>query len=156
MSSILFSCTNEQKDALKTGVREILRNHYFSTVRPNTNVEYKDEGKEVYLARLDELMKKGDLCQIEDADTGITVEFDSTEDAGFSIAEEVYHTSMGYSDNGLTWVDPIFEAIVEKFPGICFEADVECSDKWVYEENHYSYDGETLLKDDCPIDEQEF
>lgn len=155
MSTITFSCTSEQKEALKTGVWEILRNHYYTTVHPNTNVEYENEGKAVYLARLDTLMKE-QLCQMECTDEGLVVEFDSTEDAGFAITDEVYHTLMGYSDDGLTWVDPIFEAIVQKFPEIPFEADVVSADEWVYEENHFSYDGKTLLKNDCPIDEQEF
>ena len=92
------------------------------------------------------------LCVFEDTEDGLSVEFDSTEDAGFFIADEVYHTSMGYSDNGLTFIDPIFTAIVKAFPDICFEADTVCSDKWVYEENHYSYDGAMLTKDDEEID----
>jgi len=151
MSTITFCCSEKDKDALKAGVLEILRNHYFITVHPNTNAKYENEGEEVYRERLNQLMKNK-LCRFEETDEGVLVEFDSTEDAGFAIADEVYHTAMGYSDNGLTYIDPIFEAIVKAFPSVSFEADTECADNWVYEENHYSYDGETLTKDDEELD----
>ena len=151
MSTITFCCSEKDKDALKAGVLEILRNHYFITVHPNTNAKYENEGEEVYRERLNQLMKNK-LCQFEETEEGVLVEFDSTEDAGFAIADEVYHTAMGYSDNGLTYIDPIFEAIVKAFPSVSFEADTECADNWVYEENHYSYDGETLTKDDEELD----
>ncbi len=70
-----------------------------------------------------------------------------TEDAGLVITNDVYHTQMGYRDEGLTFVDPIFEEIVKQFPGICFEADVECDDGLAFFELHFSYDGEKLTKE---------
>lgn len=152
MSTIKFRCTDEQKLSLRSGIFEIMENHYFKSVHPNTNVEYEDEGEAVYRERLKKLVSEK-LCVFEDTEDGLSVEFDSTEDAGFFIANEVYHTSMGYSDNGLTFIDPIFTAIVKVFSDICFEADTVCSDKWVYEENHYSYDGEILTKDDEEIED---
>ena len=151
MSTIEFCCTEEQKPSLKSGIHEIIENHYFKSVHPNTKAEYEDEGEAVYRERLKKLVSEK-LCVFEDTEDGLSVEFDSTEDAGFFIADEVYHTSMGYSDNGLTYIDPIFVAIVKTFPDICFEADTECSDKWIDEENHYSYDGAMLTKDDEEID----
>ena len=151
MSTIKFRCTDEQKLSLRSGIFEIMENHYFKSVHPNTNVEYEDEGEAVYRERLKKLVSEK-LCVFEDTEDGLSVEFDSTEDAGFFIANEVYHTSMGYSDNGLTYIDPIFVAIVKAFPDICFEADTECSDKWIDEENHFSYDGAMLTKDDEEID----
>lgn len=151
MSTIKFRCTDEQKLSLRSGIFEIMENHYFKSVHPNTNAEYEDEGEAIYRERLKKLVSEK-LCVFEDTEDGLSVEFDSTEDAGFFIANEVYHTSMGYSDNGLTYIDPIFVAIVKAFPDICFEADTECSDKWIDEENHYSYDGAMLIKDDEEID----
>lgn len=154
MSTITFTCGDKEKAVLKTRFLEIIFNHYYMTVRPNSNAEYKDEGEAVYRERLEKLIKER-LCSFEETDEGIIVEFDSTEDAGFAIVEEVYHTSMGYSDNGLTFIDPFFEAIVKAFPKICFEADTECADNWVYEESHYSYDGEKLTKDGEELNEYE-
>ena len=84
MSTIKFTCDESQKESIKKGVWSILKNHYFASAIPNTNVEYEDEGDEVYLARLDDLMKDR-LCQVEDTGSGISVTFDSTEEAGFSI-----------------------------------------------------------------------
>lgn len=146
MSIITFTCEQNEKETLKKGVWNIIHQHYFSTVFPNSNAEYEDEGKEVYSERLKELMED-ELCKVNETEDGVLFEFDSTEDAGFSIADSVYGTSMGYSDNGLTYIDPIFENIIKEFPNICFEADTECADKWVYECNHYSYDGENLSKE---------
>ena len=145
MSIIAFRCQEDDKERVKNAVWKILTDHYYNTVFPNTNVKYDNEGDEVYLSRLDDLMNT-ELCSISDTEEGIAIEFDSTEDAGFSIADDVYHTSMGYSDQGLTFVDPIFEKIVSALPGIPFEADTDCSDEWVEEQSHYSYDGDTLLK----------
>ncbi len=145
MSIIVFRCQEDDKERVKNAVLKILRDHYYNTVFPNTNVNYDNEGDEVYLSRLDELMNTG-LCNVNDTEDGVAVEFDSTEDAGFSIANDVYHTGMGYSDQGLTFVDPIFEKIVAELPGIPFEADTDCSDRWVEEQSHYAYDGDTLLK----------
>ena len=146
MSTITFQCNEAEKTILKAGLLEIITNHYFTTVRPNTNAKYENEGEAVYRDRLGKLVNDR-LCSFEETDEGMVVEFDSTEDAGFAIADEVYHTSMGYSDNGLTWIDPLFQSIVSRFPNIAFEADTECADSWVYEESHYSYDGEVLTKD---------
>lgn len=145
MSTIVFVCETEKRDILKTGVWEILRTHYFQTVFPNTKVKYENEGKEVYLKRLDSI--KDSLCTFTDTDNGVTIEFDVTEDAGFAITDNVYHTLMGYSDEGLTFVDPVFEEIIKNFPGICFEADVECDDGSTFFELHFSYDGETLTRE---------
>ncbi len=154
MSTIIIQCDEAEKAAIKAGILEIITNHYFTTVHPNTNAKYENEGEAVYRERLEKLIED-QLCSFEATDGGIVFEFDSTEDAGFAIADEVYHTSMGYSDNGLTWINPVFEAIVSKFPAIRFEADTLCADEWVYEENHYSYDGETLTKDGLGLDEAE-
>ena len=146
MSTIKFRCTDEQKLLLRLGIFEIMENHYFKSVHPNTNAEYEDEGEAVYRERLKKLVSEK-LCVFEDTEDGLSVEFDSTEDAGFFIADEVYHTSMGYSDNGLTYIDPIFAAIVKAFPDICFEADTECSDKWIDEENHHGMAEQILSAD---------
>ncbi len=51
---------------------------------------------------------------------------------------------MGYCDDSLTFVNPIFEKIVEKYKDICFEAECECYDSWVSIESCFSYDGETF------------
>ena len=104
-------------------------------------MKYENEGKEVYAARLNELMEK-ELCKVEETEEGISVEFDSTEDAGFSIADNVYGTNMGYSDNGLTFLKPVFDELMKQMPDVCFEAECECSDSWVCEEYSCSYDGE--------------
>ena len=146
MSIISFKCEKEKKESVKEKVWEILRNHYFTTVSPNTRVKYEYEGDDVYLKRLDELMRD-ELCKIEDTAEGICVEFDSTEDAGFSIADEVYGTGMGYCDDGLTYLKPMFEKIIKELPDICFEAHCECDDKWVSEEYDCSYDGENFFSE---------
>lgn len=143
MSIIKFVCTDERKEDIKSGVFDIIREHYLSTAFPNTNAVYENEGKDVYRARLDELMRT-ELCSIDETEDGIAVEFDSTEDAGSSIAQNVYGTGMGYSDEGLTYLIPLFKSIAEKFPDICFEADTECIDSWVESYDHYSYDGDVL------------
>ncbi len=146
MSIINFICDNTKKEALKAGMWELIREHYLSTAFPNTNAEYSRESKEVYRARLDELMRET-LCRIDDTENGVAVEFDSTEDAGCSIASSVYGTQMGYSDQGLTYLMPLFRNIAEKFSDVLFEADTECVDNWVKAYNHYSYDGATLTID---------
>jgi hypothetical protein len=143
MSTITFICDGAQKESIKTGIWGIIKNHYFNSAFPNTNAKYENEGDEIYLERLDELMKNS-LCQIEDTDSGICVTFDSTEDAGFSIASEVYGTSMGYSDNGLTYIVPVFEKIFEQFPSVPFDAHAECADGWAEQEYDVSNDGTTL------------
>lgn len=146
MSIINFVCSDAQKEELKSGVWYLIKEHYLSTAFPNTNVKYDKEGKDVYRARLDELMRD-ELCRIDDTENGIAVEFDSTEDAGCAIAERVYGTDMGYSDEGLTYLLPLFKNIAEKFGDVCFEADTECMDKWVEAYNHYGYDGVLLTID---------
>ncbi len=143
MSVILFKCSPEKKEDVKKNVWNVLHQHYSGTVYPNTRVQYEHEGDEVYAARLHDLMKAS-LCKIEDKDNGIRVEFDSTEDAGFEIAHCVYGTSMGYSDEGLVFLKPVFDAFIKTMPDICFEGECECSDKWTCEEYHCSYDGENF------------
>lgn len=140
MSTIKFTCDESQKESIKKGVWSILKNHYFTSAIPNTNVEYEDEGDEVYLVRLDDLMKDR-LCQVEDTGSGISVTFDSTEEAGFSIASEVYGTSKGYGDNGLTSIESVFEEIFEQFPSVPFDAHAKCADKWRCVEYDVSSDG---------------
>ena len=143
MSIVLFKCEDKFKEELKIGVFKILHKHYLNTVSPNTHVKYKDEGEGVYSHRLNELMKTN-LCNIEDTDNGISLEFDSTEEAGFLIADSVYETSMGYSDDGLTYLKPLFDNFIKEFPEICFEAECQCYDKWISEEYNCSYDGKTF------------
>ena len=150
MSTITFVCNDSQKTILKSGVWEIIKDHYLGTVFPNSNAEYENEGEEVYRARMDTLMQE-ELCKIEETADGITVEFDSTEDAGFSIASQVYGTDMGYSDQGLTSLPPMFKEIVKKFPNIHFEENTECYDKWASSENEYTYDGSTLKMDGMDV-----
>lgn len=147
MSTIYFKCESTKKEDVKTGVWNILQEHYFNSVYPNSNVEYENEGKEVYLERLNGLME-GELCKVTDTEDGICVEFDSTEDAGFLIAGSVYGTNMGYSDDGLTYLRPVFEEIMKEFPDVCFEADCECWDKWISEEYHCSYDGKEFVSEE--------
>jgi hypothetical protein len=146
MSVINFKCAPDKKEFVKNTCWEIIRAHYFDTVYPNTNVEYKNEGKEVYLERLNELMKT-ELCKTEETEDGLRFEFDSTEDAGFSIAMGVYGTGMGYSDNGLTFLRNIFKNLMTEMPEILFEAECECSDNWVCEEYTITYDGDCLSGD---------
>ena len=112
------------------------------------------EGKEVYRARIDALMLD-ELCSIADGEDSIAVEFDSTEDAGFAIAERVYGTGMGYSDEGLTCLPPLFKNIAKEFPGICFEADTECIDKWAEAYDHFSFDGNVLTINGIDIEKYE-
>ena len=140
MSVILFKCSSERKEYVKKNVWDILHKHYSESVYPNTRVKYEHEGDEVYAARLQDLMKAS-LCKIEDKDNGIRVEFDSTEDAGFEIASSVYGTGMGYSDEGLVYLKPVFDAFIETMPDIPFEGECECCDKWTCEEYNCSYDG---------------
>ena len=143
MSTITFICDETQKESIKKGVWSIIKEHYFESAFPNSDAEYESEGDEIYLERLDNLMKNS-LCQIEDTDSGISVTFDSTEDAGSSIASEVYGTSMGYSDDGLTDIVPVFEEIFEQFPSVPFNAHAECVDEWIGQEYDVSSDGVTL------------
>lgn len=140
MSVILFHCDSDKKEEVKNKCWEILHEHYYDSVYPNTHVEYENEGDDVYRSRLNELMQ-AELCKIEYTEDGIRFEFDSTEDAGFSIASGVYGTGMGYSDDGLTFLKPVFDALIKELPDICFEAECECFDKWVSEEYSCSYDG---------------
>jgi len=150
MSMITFHCTDAQRDALKTGIWALIRDHYLSTVFPNSNVSYDHEGEAVYRERLSTLME-AQLCTLSEDDEGIQVEFDSTEDAGYAIAESVYGTAMGYSDQGLTYLFPLFKAIAAQFGDIPFEADTECYDEWAESSNHFSYDGDTLTVDGFDI-----
>ncbi len=150
MSIINFVCSDTKKEDLKNSVWELIREHYLSTVFPNSNCKFTYEGKDVYRPRMEELMQNG-LCTIEETGDGITVEFDSTEDAGDSIAESVYGTDMGYSDQGLTYLFPLFKKIAEKFSDICFDADTECIDKWAESYNHFAYDGSVLTVDGIDV-----
>jgi hypothetical protein len=148
MSVILFKCGIERKEDVKKKCWAILHDHYSGTVFPNTNVDYKHEEKDVYAERLMELMKS-ELCKVDDTEDGVRFEFDSTEDAGFTIAMGVYGTGMGYSDQGLTFLKPVFDALMKEMPDICFEAECECCDNWVSEEYSCSYDGENF---ECDAD----
>lgn len=143
MSVILFKCNNERKEEVKQKVWNILHEHYLDSVFPNSHVEYENEGEKVYSKRLNELMES-ELCKVEEAEDSLRFEFDSTEDAGFSIAMGVYGTGMGYSDNGLTFLKPVFDALIKDLPDVCFEAECECFDNWVCENYTCSYDGETF------------
>ena len=154
MSTITFKCGPERKDEVKTGIWEIIHDHYITTAFPNTNVDYEYEGEEVYADRLDKSMKNG-LCKIKETSEGVQVEFDSTENAGFTIASEVYKTGNSYCDMGLPCLEGFFKRIVETFPDICFEADCECSDGCVFEEYHCTYDGKTL-ESDAEWDDEDF
>ena len=147
MSVIKFVCKDEQKQDIIKGVWDIIKEHYFTSATPNNTIQYKYEGEEIYRERLDELMDD-ELCFVEETKDGFSIEFDSTEDAGFSIASVVYGTSMGYCDNNLTFVNPIFEKIVEKYKDISFEAECVCCDSWTNIECTFSYDGETLKIND--------
>ena len=140
MSVINFQCDKEFIQELKTGVWEIIRQHYLDSVSPHTMDNVEKESKETYIERLDALMQK-ELCKISETEDGVCVEFDSTEDAGFSIGDEVYKAGPRYNDNGLTYLNPLFESIIEKFPDVCFNAYCECYDNWVSEEYHCCYDG---------------
>ena len=152
MSVINFKCSPEMREEVKTKCWNILQEHYFGSVFPNTRVEYKHEGKDVYLQRLNELMQ-AELCKVDDTEDGVRVEFDSTEDAGFSIASGVYGTGMGYSDDGLTFLKPVFDELMKELPDVCFEATCECYDKWVSDEYECSYDGNDF---ECDAEWAEF
>lgn len=138
MSVISFKCLPEKREEVKNVYWNILLEHYLNTVSPNSNVEYNDEGKEVYTARINELMKT-ELCKVEETEDGIQIEFDSTEDAGYLIATSVYGTNMGYNDNGLTYLKNLFDKLIEQMPDVDFEAYCECYDNWVSEEYDCSY-----------------
>ena len=155
MSVIHFKCASEKRDEVKKQCWDLVHEHYSNTVFPNSNVKYENEGVAVYAARLDDLMT-ANLCKTEDTDDGINFEFDSTEDAGFTIASGVYGTGMGYSDSGLTFLKPLFEAIVDKLPDVPFTAECECFDNWVSEEYHLEYDGKELSGDAEWLYYQEF
>ena len=45
MSAITFVCNDSQKTILKSGVWEIIKDHYLGTVFPNSNAEYENEGE---------------------------------------------------------------------------------------------------------------
>ncbi len=150
MSVINFVCNENVKNEVKEGVWEIIREHYLSTVFPNSNVKFTYEGKGVYRPRMEELMK-AELCTVSDTDDGVSVEFDSTEDAGNAIAATVYGTGMGYSDQGVTHLFPVFKKIVEKFPGVCFESDTECINEWAETYYHFGYNGEVLTVDGIDV-----
>ena len=143
MSVIIFKCDNERREEVSKKFLDILQEHYYYSVSPNTKVKYENEGEDVYRCRINELMKE-ELCQIEDVKDGVKIEFDSTEDAGFLIADVVYGTGMGYSDDGLTFLKGVFDALIEEMPDVCFEAECECFDKWVSEEYSCSYDGKNF------------
>ena len=143
MSVITFQCDESNREIIKEKFLKALHEHYSGSVYPNTKVKYEHEGEEVYAARLTELMNN-ELCQCTIEDESIKFEFDTTEDAGFSIASSVYQTGMGYCDEGLTFLKPLFESIVKALPDVTFEAQCECYDKWNSEEYCCSYDGETF------------
>jgi hypothetical protein len=151
MTTINFICDENQKSKVKNGVWEIIRKHYFETVTPNSNVEYEDEGEKVYLERLDELMKST-LCKISDNEKGFLFSFDSTDEAGYAIASDVYGTNMGYHDEGLTFVNTIFKDIVKRFNDVVFDAHAECCDEYIDLEFDFSYDGKTLKINSIDID----
>lgn len=155
MSVINFRCSEKEAEVVKTKVWAIIKEHYGTSAFPNTNVQYKPESKEVYSARLEELMKS-QLCSVADSENGISVTFDTTEDAGFAIAEHVYGTHMGYSDEGLTYIKPVIQKIAKALPDICFDGQAICEDNWVCLEINFSYDGETLSSDDEEEDWSEF
>ena len=98
MSVIHFTCEPERREELKTGVWAIVREHYLTTVYPHMmdskNGE-KKESEEIYIERLNELMKTN-LCVVNETEEGLDFEFDSTEDAGFFIADDVYQTGPRY------------------------------------------------------------
>lgn len=143
MSTIKFVCENEQKEQLKKFVWEQIRLHYYLNVAPNSQVTYENKGKEVYLSLLDKLMES-ELCQVSDQPYGILFELETTEDAGYAIAESVYGTLMGYNDSGLGSLNDLFEKTAEAFPDVFFEADIEIFNKWCEGEVHALYDGEKL------------
>lgn len=145
MSTIRFNADKSEQSFLKRGVWDMVKEHYFTSVYPNTLVKFDYEGEDIYLERLEKLMQE-ELCEFKEEDDCLIFEFDSTEDAGFSIADSVYHTPMGYSDNGLTYLDGLFVNIARAFPNITFESETECSDEWVCYEPHYAYDGKKLRK----------
>ena len=155
MSAIAFKCEEKRKEEVKQKFLEILCEHYYNTVAPNTNVKYEDEGKDVYMQRIRDMMD-GFLCKAENTKDGVRVEFDSTEDAGFEIAMGVYGTGMGYSDNGLTFLKPLFDELINQMPDVCFEAQCECFDNWAAEEYTCSYDGENFECDAEWMDEEEW
>lgn len=143
MSTIYFECESEIKETLSKTVFEIIKQHYLSTVKPAPGEAYEREAVEVYDSRLEQLMKE-QLCSTSYSEEGVNVEFDSTEDAGFAIAEKVYKTGNGYRDYGLTNVGIIFEEIIQQFKDVHFTADVYVQDKYVDKECTYSYDGNNL------------
>lgn len=141
--SVINVISNNIDDDLQV-ITECIQQHYFDTVSPNTNVEYTTEDDEVYLQRILELMQN-ELCSVELTKQGFSIDFDTTEDAGFSIASEVYHTSMGYSDNGLIYLEGLFKNIIDRLPNIKFDADLYCADKWDCFEGKASYDGNEFI-----------
>lgn len=157
MSIINFKCESEMKETLKTSVWKIIREHYLTTIYPHTmdQKEWKRESEEVYNERMDEIMK-AQLCNVMDTDDGFSFEFDSTEDAGFFIADDVYQTGPRYMDDGLTYLHPIFEKIMKDFPDVCFTAHCECYDKWSGEEYDCSYDGKEFVSEECEESEEDW
>lgn len=155
MSTIAFVCSAEMKGRIIAGVRQIVFNHYFSSVHPNTRAKYENEGKAVYSERLNHLMDS-ELFTVEETDEGVAISFDTTEEAGFAITHNVYKTSMGYSDNGLTYIEPVIDEIVKAFPSVCFTAKIEAWDKWMDELMAYSYDGHSLTKEELEDEDEEF
>ena len=145
MGTININCEKDKAELVKKTVFNIIRSHYLDTVYPNSNIEYEDEGKDVYEERMTDLMNRS-LFSCEENDEGLVIEFDTTDDAGFFIADEVYHTNMGYNDNGLFSLDDIFKNIVKDLPENRFEADCECESSNYYEQMTFSFDGNDLLK----------
>ena len=154
MSNIIFRCSDDQKEEIKKGMFEIIHHHYITSAFPNSNAKYNKEDKAVYAKRLEDVMNNG-LCTFEDVEEGLCVKFDTTEDAGFTIAREVYQTEGGYNDEGLTYLGSFFKTVIKKYPDIPFVAECECVDSWVEEEYHVAYDGESF-DTDAPWAEYEF
>lgn len=151
MSTITFICDTAKKDTVKNGVWNILKNHYYTTVFPESDKKYKNEGKAIYMARMETLMQE-ELCSVEDTKSGFIFNFDSTENAGNSIVSEVYGVSGGYDDNGLTAIIPVFREIVKQFPFVIFDAFAECNDQWLSQEYDVTYDGKVMKINSIELD----
>lgn len=143
MSTIYFECDSEIKNQISKSVFQIVKQHYLNTVAPPPDKTFERESDEVYDSRMEQLMKD-QLYRSSDSEEGVTVEFDSTEDAGYAIAENVYKTGNRYRDYGLTNVGVLLEEITHQFENVKFTAEIYIQDKYVDEECTYVYDGEKL------------
>lgn len=129
MSLIVFKCGKDIKEDVLNGFWKILHDHYMSAAFPCTYEEYEDEGDDIYSERMNKLMES-ELVKVKRTRDGLSIEFDTTEDAGFSITDSVYKTGGGYSDQGLTYVDPIIDEVIRIFPTVCFDAQIVTYDEW--------------------------